>query len=87
MKFTTRELLLVTLIVSLLLGWWIDHRRSHDVIESLSKHEQNANTLAELLRNEFDQEVTFFDKGMSISGPTAETLCQRRSGILKPISN
>lgn len=28
MKFTTRELLLVTLIVSISLGWYLDHRRT-----------------------------------------------------------
>jgi len=27
MKFSIRDLLLVTLIVALALGWWIDHRR------------------------------------------------------------
>ena len=27
MKFSIRDLLLVTLIVALTLGWWLDHRR------------------------------------------------------------
>lgn len=27
MKFTIRDLLLVTLIVALAVGWWVDHRR------------------------------------------------------------
>lgn len=27
MKFSIRDLLLVTVIVALALGWWIDHRR------------------------------------------------------------
>jgi len=27
MKFSIRDLLLVTLIVALAVGWWIDHRR------------------------------------------------------------
>ena len=28
MKFTIRDLLLVTAIVALVLGWWVDHRRA-----------------------------------------------------------
>ena len=28
MKFTIRDLFLVTVIVALVLGWWIDHRRA-----------------------------------------------------------
>lgn len=28
MKFSIRDLLLLTVIVALTLGWWLDHRRS-----------------------------------------------------------
>ena len=27
MKFSIRDLLLVTMIVALVVGWWVDHRR------------------------------------------------------------
>ena len=33
MRFTIREILLITLIVALGLGWWVDHRRIAGVVE------------------------------------------------------
>ena len=33
MKFTIRDLLLVTVIVAILVAWWLDHRRQAAEIE------------------------------------------------------
>ena len=60
MKFTIRDLLLVTVIVALALGWWLDHRewvesystKSHEseIWEARSAELQNrADILAERL--------------------------------------
>ncbi len=35
MKFSIRDLLLVTVIVALAVGWWLDHRRQAAEIERL----------------------------------------------------
>ena len=35
MKFTIRDLFLVTVIVALVLGWWVDHVRQSQIIEDL----------------------------------------------------
>ena len=37
MRFSIRNLLLVTVIVALALGWWVDHWRQATKAESLSK--------------------------------------------------
>jgi hypothetical protein len=34
-RFTIRELVLLTLVVALSVGWWIDHFRSSDAIARL----------------------------------------------------
>ena len=40
MKFSIRELLLVTVIVALAVGWWVDRQRLYALMERL--HEQYA---------------------------------------------
>jgi hypothetical protein len=37
MKFTIRDLFLVTLILAILLAWWVDHRRQAREIEGLKE--------------------------------------------------
>jgi len=49
MKFTIRDLLLVTVIVALVLGWWIDHRRQAELRE---KAEVGFQTLCSYLTEE-----------------------------------
>ena len=41
MKFSIRDLLLVTVIVALAVGWWIDHRRQAKEIKKLYDLEYN----------------------------------------------
>lgn len=36
MKFSIRDLILVTVIVAILVAWWLDHRRQTAEIERLS---------------------------------------------------
>ena len=37
MKFSIRDLLLITVIAALAVAWWIDHRRQAAEIEKLKK--------------------------------------------------
>jgi hypothetical protein len=34
-KFTIRDLFLVTMIVAILVAWWLDHRRQGQTIENM----------------------------------------------------
>ena len=45
MKFTIRDLLLVTMIVAILLAWWVDRRRAADEI---SKEREYRRTLEDI---------------------------------------
>ena len=36
MKFSIRDLLLVTVIAAILVAWWLDHRRLNDKIRQLN---------------------------------------------------
>ena len=40
MKFSIRDLLLVTVIVAILVAWWIDHRRQTEEIRVLQVREE-----------------------------------------------
>jgi hypothetical protein len=40
MKFAIRDLLLVTVIVAILVAWWIDHRRQVEEIHVLQVREE-----------------------------------------------
>ena len=46
MKFSTRDLLLVTVIVALAMAWWVDHRR---MARRDYEHYRDAAYLAEVL--------------------------------------
>ena len=55
MKFSIRDLLLVTVMVALALGWWVDRswqaRKSERLRQSLSVEERRSRTLLSLLRS------------------------------------
>ena len=44
MKFTIRDLLLLTVIVALALAWWLDHRALTAAIEELRNPRWNVTT-------------------------------------------
>lgn len=50
MKFSIRELLLVTLVVAVALGWWLDHRHQVMRLEPLAKAEKLADDRFRALR-------------------------------------
>jgi hypothetical protein len=60
-EFSIRDLLLVTMIVALALGWWVDHRR-----QAINKRE------FEYFRNgylELDRELRLYIKGGTVDPP------------------
>ncbi len=56
MKFSIRDLLLVTVIVALVLGWWLEHWQSAIKIESLIRAQKEADerftTLGDMVESE-----------------------------------
>ena len=50
MKFSIRDLLLVTLVVALAMGWWLDHRHHVMRLEPLAKAEKAADDRFRALR-------------------------------------
>jgi hypothetical protein len=51
MKFTIRDLFLVTLIVALAVGWWVERRQLRREVDGLSLKLTGQSTELELLRN------------------------------------
>ena len=51
MGFSIRDLLLVTVIVAILLAWWVDHRQQRMRAESLVKAERATDDRFTALRN------------------------------------
>jgi hypothetical protein len=86
MKFSIRDLLLVTVIVALSLGWWIDHRRQSTTEAAMRESQRKAEEqLSQLLRalESRGESVEFSDLFVTIrsrdkvalyGAPTAEGL-------------
>lgn len=51
MKFSIRDLLLVTVIAALAVGWWVDHRRQAMKEKTLVKLQKEADAKLRLLGN------------------------------------
>ena len=63
MKFSIRDLLLVTVIVALAVGWWVDHRR---IIAREEHWRREAVDLAGQLNNAGETAVITFPGGTRI---------------------
>lgn len=61
MKFTMRDLLLVTMIVALVLGWWVDHRYHRIQLKESEAWRHRAAALADHLLNREKLEVVWRD--------------------------
>ena len=71
MKFSIRDMLLLTMIVALILGWWLDHWRhaSEDSVQHARQAQITADLLAaELNANGYDVRVSR-DGTVEGSGP------------------
>ncbi|MFN0017666.1 MAG: hypothetical protein ACKVP0_05355 [Pirellulaceae bacterium] len=88
MKFSVRDLFLVTVIVSLVLGWGLDHYRSSLTAQRANRAEQISTTLEEVLRdNGWDVEFTNRNvSGYKVRYPSdpATTFCVPISGAPAP---
>ena len=56
MKFSIRDLLLVTIIVAICLAWWLDHRRLVQTVEPLMKTAREADERFDSLRSLVEME-------------------------------
>lgn len=52
MKYSIRDLFLVTLIVALAVGWWVRERQAASQLERAKRWRNAAGTLEEMLRSE-----------------------------------
>lgn len=51
-RFTIREVLLLTMIVGLAVGWWLDHRRHEELFASQRKEAGVYRILAKFMEGE-----------------------------------
>ena len=56
MNFSIRDIFLVTVIVAILLGWWVDHRRMSERIDDLEGGEWNFSMSRGNVFTPFDRE-------------------------------
>ena len=62
-RFSIRELMLVTLVVGLGLGWWLDRRRFEEVAERADRFSQCTVHLAKMLER-YGWHMTVFTDGL-----------------------
>lgn len=68
MRFSIRDLLLLTVIVALAVGWWVDHRKQVKESESNEKWRNRAGALEELLESQ-KWRVSWGESDVSVTFP------------------
>ena len=69
MKFTIRDLFLVTAIVALALGWWVDHRSQNAALTAMSESQRETEEKLNRLLTAMErrgEKVTFSDMMVGI---------------------
>jgi len=79
MRFTTRDLLWLTAVVALALGWWLDSRRYDWSIKSAQLRKDYYNLMSEIARSESQKAI---DKQKQLSD-----LLQRENEKAAKLSN
>ena len=68
MKFSIRDLLLVTVIVAMAVGWWVDHRRQTALLQSKSFEAAYFKSLRSIMEHDGYKVITN-DDGMGVYRP------------------
>ena len=81
-RFSIRDVLLVTAIVALAVGWWLDHLTNRKATQNVVYNLKYAvaESVCEMLQRRF-----FADDVHVIVGPTADAVFVRAQRICKPI--
>jgi hypothetical protein len=79
MKFSIRDLLLVTVIVALAVGWWVDHRQLMREVR-LFRDPELLKFKAKIL------EQTLNERGITVEIPRVGTLIITENGVTREIN-
>jgi len=88
MKFTIRDLFLVTLIVALAIGWWLDHRRDDLRDKQLQQERVELEWRVKALTEALDVKkyrVRFTENGLETDKKTFDPAMWGSEGISRPI--
>jgi hypothetical protein len=67
MRFTIRELVLLTLVVAMSVGWWVERRNNAPLRAEIESVREQLDTLARLVRDR-GFEVFIDHEGVGLSG-------------------
>jgi hypothetical protein len=73
-RFTIRELVLLTLVVAMGVGWWLDHTRQHRVSREIAaSFDRAVRHLSAEHQADLERFIANWERSRSVVGPSASS--------------